>query len=88
MILNRKRIDEVLNADAIQGMFDISNYKDPTDWMKEHINDHPEYLDSEAPTVSILPFNITLSANGIGYVGKCKCRICGEEHDITEDIDW
>lgn len=83
-----ERLDEVLSNDSFRYILDPDHYIDPTPWMKEHIQTHPDYLESVSGAVSILPFTFQLSETGVGCVGKCICNLCKEEHSMTDMDNW
>ena len=83
-----ERLDEVLSDDAFRYILDPNQYTDPTPWMKEHIQTHPDYLKSLSGTVSVLPFTFQLGETGIGCAGRCICNLCKAEYDITDMDNW
>ncbi len=84
----KDRLIEVLDSSTFKSVMDPNNYVDPTDWMKEHIKKHPEYLKEQASAVMILPFTFEVGENGIGYVGRCICNICKADHSMTDIDNW
>ncbi len=83
-----ERLDEVLFDGSFRNILNPDQYVDPTQWMKEHIQTHPDYLKSLSGAVSILPFTFQLGETGVGYTGKCICNLCKEEHSITDVDNW
>lgn len=82
------RLDEVLDNNTFADVMNPKNYLDPTEWMKEHVKTHPEFLTQKASAVLHLPFTFEVSECGIGYAGRCRCNICNAEHSMTDRDNW
>ncbi len=79
----RERIKEVLSDDNYKYVLDAKNYTNPVPWMKEHIQQHQKYLNSESGAVATLPYTIMLSLTGLGCTGRCVCDICKEGFNMS-----